>query len=889
MGMNTKAPDPFIKDKFIGRRDQINTYEQWLTTANAPGILYFHDAAPEPDKKGGVGKTRLLQECIKVTKERHKEIAIVNVDFFSIMDRNGKTIAERVYRQLRNTYLGWSADSFDRALKDGQNNANPVEIRNKLSEALTADLHDLDAYLGERYPKRLRTLLIVLDTFEVIQDNPSVAVFSPIQKFPDNYHFDRIRFLMAGRNVINWAQPNWQGREHEVRSVALEPFNRDETVNYMHSYSIRLEPGSPEAAMLWELTGGRPILLGLVKDLVGLNTVKLKDLLSVSPAKFEAHLVSQINHIDKPINWLLLFMAHAYHRFNSALLTWMLQESHLQELVGETDGRQLETLPNISFLRRSADGSGDFTLHDEMRPLIMKYCWESLDTNESFRREVSRCVIQYYEDALKQGHDDLMLQSYIVQILYHKAFLDIKDGLQYFTQHFNNAIDLWQNAYARTLLQEIQKFTDSLSAHQRADMVMEEARLFLKEENREMALAYYKQIQDEAEEDWVEAHQAELCYNLGECYLALAEFQEASSSFNAALTLERKGNNQKAIADILNALGYISRCQGWFDQAVECYQESFRIYKDLGQQSTYRRELADILNNLANAYRLLGKINEALIYGQRGLQVREKLSRNHEVSEVAVGFSHATLGYIYLCHGKDRNAEYHLKIAFDAFTRTNNKRGLAACNNRFGMIQMRSGKMDDALNSFKKAFEEATYIDEEAQITSLNKQGHIYALHEEYEKARSTFEQAVPLAIRVDDSYQEVESRIGLARTLANLKEYGPYSQQLERAATIAKQRSYNKLLGEIEKLQGEQSYQQKKYQDAFLHYAIFCHFMAEYNLFEYHEALRFLIGELLTMDDPGEVVKALRVLCSYWEEQQLANTHPEVLRVCDSVDEVNL
>ena len=587
--MDHNAPNPFIE-----RKKQIATYEQWLTDANAPRILYFYDAAPDPDKKGGVGKTKLLQECMKITKDKYQDkgIFIVSIDFFRITDRNGITIAKRVYRQLRDTYPDWSADSFASALKNSKHIANPTEVRNKLSEALTSDLHNLDAYLRATHPEMQHTLLIVLDTFEFIQDNPSIAAFSPRQTFPDDYHFDRVRFLMAGRNAINWAQPNWQGREHEVQSVALDPFTLDETVNYMHSYDISLEPGSPEAAILWELTGGRPILLGLVKDLVGRNTVKLKDLLSVRPAEFEAQLVSQINNIDKPVNWLLLFMAHAYHRFNSSLLKWMLKEARLRALVGEVDKKQLEALPTFSFVRWAADESDDFTLHDEMRPLIVEHCWQKLDHDESFRHEVSLCVIEYYENTLKQEHDDLMRQSYIVQILYHKAFLAINDGLQYFTQHFNRAIDLWQNAYARTLLQEIQKFTEALSADQRADLVMEEARLFLKEENRAMALAYYTQLLDEAEVDWTEAHKADIFYGLGECYLAMTEYQEAFSAFNDALALERERSNQKRIADILNALGYISRRQGQFDHAVEYYQESISIYKMLGKQPTYLRELA---------------------------------------------------------------------------------------------------------------------------------------------------------------------------------------------------------------------------------------------------------------------------------------------------------
>jgi 5S rRNA maturation endonuclease (ribonuclease M5) len=191
--MNPSAPDPFI-----GREHEIDIYEQWLTDPNAPRILYFYDAAPEPDKKGGVGKTRLLQECMNITKEEHKkEVIIVIIDFFRITDRNGRIIAERIYNQIKEAYPNWSGNSFDRALreeihrehqqatkKDGKNNVNPSESRNKLSKALLSDLCNLDTYLQDIEQEEQFSLLVVLDTFEVIQSNPSVAVLSPYNPFP---------------------------------------------------------------------------------------------------------------------------------------------------------------------------------------------------------------------------------------------------------------------------------------------------------------------------------------------------------------------------------------------------------------------------------------------------------------------------------------------------------------------------------------------------------------------------------------------------------------------------------------------------------------------------------------------------------------------------------
>jgi hypothetical protein len=105
----------------------------------------------------------------------------------------------------------------------------------------------------------------------------------------------------------------------------------------------------------------------------------------------------------------------------------------------------------------------------------------------------------------------------------------------------------------------------------------------------------------------------------------------------------------------------------------------------------------------------------------------------------------------------------------------------------------------------------------------------------------------------------------------------------------MAERYQYHRLLGRLEKLQGELSYQEKKYQDAFLHYAKFCHTMAEYNPIEYRDALRFLINELLTVEDASEAAQALEILRIYWQDQQLANRFPEFLKACDDASEVIL
>src|SRR5581483_1231190 len=120
----------------------------------------------------------------------------------------------------------------------------------------------------------------------------------------------------------------------------------------------------------------------------------LSQLLAVPHEQFEERLVAQINHLENPLNWVILFMAHVYHRFNIETLDWIVHESHLRDAENIDYQHLIHQLPDLSFVRRA--GTGDhFVLHDEMRRLVTRYCWEIQDTDRSIRREISRCVVSY--------------------------------------------------------------------------------------------------------------------------------------------------------------------------------------------------------------------------------------------------------------------------------------------------------------------------------------------------------------------------------------------------------------------------------------------------------------------------------------------------------------
>jgi nucleoside phosphorylase len=69
----------------------------------------------------------------------------------------------------------------------------------------------------------------------------------------------------------------------------------------------------------------------------------------------------------------------------------------------------------------------------------------------------------------------LQIQGYIIEILYHRLYVDLDDGLAYFYTNLYRALDFLKTAFARLMLQEVQRFLPSMSLAQRNELQLTEA------------------------------------------------------------------------------------------------------------------------------------------------------------------------------------------------------------------------------------------------------------------------------------------------------------------------------------------------------------------------------------------------------------------------------
>ncbi len=749
------------------------------------------------------------------------------------------------------------------------------EMRNSFANAFIEDLGKLNNKLNSAD----KLLLIFFDTYEVVEENPFGTLLRPDQPFPDRYELSNVGIVIAGRNKIDLNHMNWRGREKEIQTMPISSFTLEETKKYFEDQArVNISIESDDMQALFERTEGRPILLGLVNDVLTQRLSTSQELISIPRQLFEERLVAKINSLAGPIEQIILFMAHAYHRFNFSLLNWILNEPDLSEFQQEVNlEKTTADLLSLSFVRRPGSGE-DFVLHDEMRPLVNRYCWNQ-DPDRNIRKTLSRSVIKYYEHELQHTSSEQLKQTYRVELLYHKLFVSLEDGYLYFTENFSSAVDLRLNSFARSLLREAKQFEKQMSPEQRYDLKFGEARLFAKEDVPDQALHLLDEVEQEASQPWLEKRRADILFEKGVAYQQLSRYSEAIEAFQASMDIEKKRDNMSDYAYLLNWLGSVYEKQGHLDTALEAYEEALDIHKRL----LNKRACATALLNISNVYQLQGKVEEALRRAKTSWHIRNELFKQGEMSEVYVGWSLCTIGTVYYQIKDLSNANTFFQDALDVFNRTGHKSGLARIYNRMGKLSMDEGALPYARHWLERAYSASLNISPREQIYSLNKLGWIAVLEEQYQKAVDLLQQAIDLAKSIHDEYQQAESLTDLAVAFKHSGQDEESQRAEQEARQICQQYHYYYLLGLSDLSEGDVLYEAHKYKEAFVNYGEACYYMTQYNQLEYNNALRKVVDNLLETP-PNQINQIVDDLVAYWSSQGLEKSHPDFISSCEEV-----
>jgi tetratricopeptide (TPR) repeat protein len=429
------------------------------------------------------------------------------------------------------------------------------------------------------------------------------------------------------------------------------------------------------------------------------------------------------------------------------------------------------------------------------------------------------------------------------------------------------------------LLSEVQQFAGQMSSTQRYNLKYGEARLLQKEEAAVLALNLLQELEQEADQQWLDEHNAGILFEKGVAYQQLSRYPEAVACFTSAMEIEKQLDHMSDYAYLLNWLGSVYRKQGQLDTALRYYEDGLEIHKELHNERAY----ATALLSISNVYYIQGKVEEALRRAKTSLRIRQNLFKQGKISELYVGWSLTMIGTVYYQINDFVKADELFQEALDIFTRTGYKKGLATIYNRLGKLSMERGEWHHARQWFEKAYYTSLGIDAESQINSLNKQGWILVLEGQYRKAIELLQQAINLAKEVHDDYQQAESLVDLTEALKRSGQNEQSQRTRQEAREICLKYNYSYLLGLANMSEGDVLYEAGNYKDAFRNYGEACYYMTQYNDLEYNKGLRKVVDALFEVPSQ-EVGPIVNELVAYWSSQGLDKDYPDFASSCQEV-----
>ncbi len=224
----------------------------------------------------------------------------------------------------------------------------------------------------------------------------------------------------------------------------------------------------------------------------------------------------------------------------------------------------------------------------------------------------------------------------------------------------------------------------------------------------------------------------------------------ARSQLRESMTLLQRANQLYGAAGdrigestTLNNIGEIYRSWGQYPQALESYQQSLAIGRDLGDRTVE----GTVLSNLGLVYYSQGNYAQALDYYQQALAIRREVS-----DRVGEGVTLNSMGLAHSSRGNYPQALEYYQQSLAIRRETGDRRGEGTTLNNIGLIHHSQGQYSQALEYYQQSLGIRRETgDRLGEGTTLNNIGAIYKSRGQYPQALEHYQQALAILQAVGD------------------------------------------------------------------------------------------------------------------------------------------
>lgn len=253
--------------------------------------------------------------------------------------------------------------------------------------------------------------------------------------------------------------------------------------------------------------------------------------------------------------------------------------------------------------------------------------------------------------------------------------------------------------------------------------------------------------------------EAQAYNDLGIVYIDRGEFQQALDYFDKSMLIRKQLGDTAGMGSLYNKMGIVHQKQGNLKLALLNQIKALKIYEQLKQDLW----IGYCLNNIAIVHQNLGNLNKSLDYHFRALEYRKKMKDKY-----GEGGSYGNIGNVYVKLGDTATALVYYKKALAILRKVPDDEAVSVQLSNMGNIYAARGEIDSALLWLSESLQLREKLGDRKGISSsLIKLGEVYTNQKKYKKAANYLYRGLNIAKDIQVVEEEMGAYLGLAKMYA--------------------------------------------------------------------------------------------------------------------------